>query len=88
MAYRALISLLADADPAMQLAAVASLQALIDDWSASPRLHLWHCLDVTDPVHFSMPAVITKGCHSLTAILTLSRGTQLMCSTHQFPTCS
>ncbi|KAL3150483.1 hypothetical protein ABBQ32_000305 [Trebouxia sp. C0010 RCD-2024] len=32
MAYRALLSLLADADPAMQLAAVASLHALIDDW--------------------------------------------------------
>lgn len=39
MAYRALLSLLADTDPAMQLAAVASLQALIDDWSAS-HFHL------------------------------------------------
>lgn len=53
MAYRALLSLLADADPAMQLAAVASLQALIDDWSASLRLHLWDCLDVTEPAHLS-----------------------------------
>ena len=35
MAYRALLSLLADPDPAMQLAAVASLHALIDDWSVS-----------------------------------------------------
>lgn len=34
MAYRALLSLLADSDPAMQLAAVASLHALIDDWLA------------------------------------------------------
>ena len=34
LAYRALLSLLADSDPAMQLAAVASLHALIDDWSA------------------------------------------------------
>lgn len=34
MAYRALLLLLADSDPAMQLAAVASLHALIDDWSA------------------------------------------------------
>lgn len=33
LAYRALLSLLADSDPAMQLAAVASLHALIDDWS-------------------------------------------------------
>ena len=33
LAYRALLSLLADPDPAMQLAAVASLHALIDDWS-------------------------------------------------------
>ncbi|DBA79077.1 hypothetical protein WJX77_002150 [Trebouxia sp. C0004] len=32
LAYRALLSLLADPDPAMQLAAVASLHALIDDW--------------------------------------------------------
>ncbi len=35
LAYRALLSLLADPDPAMQLAAVASLHALIDDWSVS-----------------------------------------------------
>ena len=34
LAYRALLSLLADPDPAMQLAAVASLHALVDDWSA------------------------------------------------------
>jgi len=48
LAYRALLSLLADPDPAMQLAAVASLHALIDDWSVSclfadvqlPRLHM------------------------------------------------
>ena len=36
LAYRALLSLLADSDPAMQLAAVASLHALIDDWSVLP----------------------------------------------------
>lgn len=35
LGYRALLSLLADPDPAMQLAAVASLHALIDDWSVS-----------------------------------------------------
>ncbi len=35
LAYRALLSLLADPDPAMQLAAVASLHALIDDWSVN-----------------------------------------------------
>jgi hypothetical protein len=48
LAYRALLSLLADPDPAMQLAAVASLHALIDDWSVSwlstnaqsPGLHM------------------------------------------------
>jgi hypothetical protein len=48
LAYRALLSLLADPDPAMQLAAVASLHALIDDWSVpwlstnaqSLRLHM------------------------------------------------
>ena len=34
MAYRALLSLIADPDPAMQLAGVVSLHALIDDWSA------------------------------------------------------
>ena len=47
MAYRALLSLLADVDPAMQLAAVASLHALIDDWSAShPFLQQYLCLVV------------------------------------------
>lgn len=32
VAYRALLSLLADSDAAMQLAGVVSLHALIDDW--------------------------------------------------------
>lgn len=54
-AYRALLSLLADTDPAMQLAAVASLQALIDDWLSS-RFHLQCCRPVIEYlsyVHFS-----------------------------------
>ena len=58
MAYRALLSLLADADPVMQLAAVASLQALVDDWSAS-HLHLQHCLHVTEKVLFTSNCLLS-----------------------------
>ena len=61
MAYRALLSLLADTDAAMQLAAVASLQAHIDDWSAS-HVHLQCCLLATEQVLLVVCSVLAL-CH-------------------------
>lgn len=50
MAYRALLSLLADPDAAMQLAGVVSLHALIDDWWVcalqSLTQHSWRLLGI------------------------------------------
>ena len=59
LAYRALLSLLADPDPAMQLAAVASLHALVDDWSA-PNECLLACKLVEHRRQFSVYAALRK----------------------------